>query len=563
MISCMHRQKRSLWNFKMAEGSLKTDDGEDYLPYSMELINKDTFSQAIFPDVKHFYPPNSDIICTFHKRIPFDTGNRDWIGIYKVGWQAPKEFYTRVAVSRNEDHVIFKAYCLPKEDKKGNGEYYQFCYVDENSDVRGVSIPFQIRHEDSEEASDIFLVTREEEVEMLQQDNIRLKDEKEIQAENIQALEAELRIAKEKNQTQQEELMNCKKENEMLQRSNQESEQTRTKMQDSLLEVEQMRKQLETYEAENKHLQSQIMVQQQAEKKLSGELNKCKEENESLLAKLKAQTTALENTAKLKEELQRSFAEKKLTMEDLENKFNENRINLEVANDNISTLKQQLALQQMENKTKDEEVKKLQFMVKSLQDEVTELREVHLRQKENAKSTEGTLQVSLNIQNSKLSEAKNQIVQLQADLRSSQEKNTILQQKTAMLQFLEDDNWRKKEELSSLRSSIELREEEIQDLQENYVRKESEIEELKRELCQARQLQAFTGPPSIQSPGLVFGNPYDGAHSSIPVAEEARGSSETRANEERLTEDAHKCPMCVLEFDNLQTLEDHVQCHLD
>lgn len=37
------------------------------------------------------------------------------------------------------------AYYLPKDD-----EDYQFCYVDQNGDVRGVSIPFQFREDDEE-----------------------------------------------------------------------------------------------------------------------------------------------------------------------------------------------------------------------------------------------------------------------------------------------------------------------------------------------------------------------------------------------------------------------------
>nr|DBA22355.1 TPA: hypothetical protein GDO54_013388 [Pyxicephalus adspersus] len=137
----------------------------------MNLASLEYFSQVIFTNIQKSYPPKTDIHCSFHKRKHFQSGNRDWVGIFKVGWQTTKEYYTWVSVSRGmENNVLFKAYYLPKDD-----EYYQFCYVDQNGEVRGVSIPFQFI-EDEEE---IVLVTTQEHlrtIENLEKGNIDLKE---------------------------------------------------------------------------------------------------------------------------------------------------------------------------------------------------------------------------------------------------------------------------------------------------------------------------------------------------------------------------------------------------
>lgn len=45
------------------------------------------------------------------------------------------------------------AYYLPKDD-----EYYQFCYVDQDGQIRGASVPFQFR---TEIEDDMLVITKE------------------------------------------------------------------------------------------------------------------------------------------------------------------------------------------------------------------------------------------------------------------------------------------------------------------------------------------------------------------------------------------------------------------
>ncbi|PIN99396.1 hypothetical protein AB205_0121070, partial [Aquarana catesbeiana] len=87
----------------------------------------------------------------------------------QVGWQNTKEYYTWVSLSTSvENQVLFKAYYLPKDD-----EDYQFCYVDQNGDVRGVSIPFQFKEDDKE--NEIVIVATVEEIENMNEQNKQLK----------------------------------------------------------------------------------------------------------------------------------------------------------------------------------------------------------------------------------------------------------------------------------------------------------------------------------------------------------------------------------------------------
>ncbi|XP_061085490.1 calcium-binding and coiled-coil domain-containing protein 2 isoform X5 [Conger conger] len=120
----------------------------------------------------------------------------------EVGWSTTRDYYTFVwaAPCSNtegeepvEQHVIFDAYYLPKED----GEFYQFCFVDSSGQVRGASIPF--RFESPVESSldysmenDLLVVTTQDQVDQVEKDKEDLHKEMEKQKELIENLSAEL-----------------------------------------------------------------------------------------------------------------------------------------------------------------------------------------------------------------------------------------------------------------------------------------------------------------------------------------------------------------------------------
>ena len=116
------------------------------------LPSESEFSAVIFNNVPECYPPDREIECRYTIKSSVKPNSRDWIGLFKVGWQSSREHYTyewspfpniqngeqRRSVS---NRVVFRQRYLPKADD----EFYQFCYVTYAGDVRGASVPFQIK----------------------------------------------------------------------------------------------------------------------------------------------------------------------------------------------------------------------------------------------------------------------------------------------------------------------------------------------------------------------------------------------------------------------------------
>ncbi|CAI9584200.1 unnamed protein product [Staurois parvus] len=294
------------------QGTVQTDRGQDGPPTSMNPGSFENYSQVIFPNINNSYPPKTDILCTFHKRNKFKSGTKDWIGIFKVGWQNTKEYYTWVSLSTSVDNqVLFKAYYLPKDD-----EDYQFCYVDQNGDVRGVSTPFQFTV--NEDENEIVMVTTmkenqdmnemlktqkaelqsaTEKITTLEKENMDLlcqvksaEGEKEMltrkqleldmEVYKLRDFEKELKQKFEAENKQLQDLQikvkNLEEENETWHRKNLESELLLNKVQNLERELNQKIKDLENIKAENKQLQSDNEAKQQAVENLSDLLDNCK-----------------------------------------------------------------------------------------------------------------------------------------------------------------------------------------------------------------------------------------------------------------------------------------------
>ena len=122
-------------------------------PEFTSLLSKsDELHAIMFNNVPECYPPDRDIECRYTIKSAIKPNSRDWIGLFKVGWQSSREYYTyewspmpsvqdggqgRPIANR----VVFRVRHLPKDDD----EFYQFCYVTYAGDVSGASVPFQIK----------------------------------------------------------------------------------------------------------------------------------------------------------------------------------------------------------------------------------------------------------------------------------------------------------------------------------------------------------------------------------------------------------------------------------
>ena len=144
----------------MAEGARETErNDEDIIDITnvmstefTSLPSESELSTVSFNDVSECYPHDRDIECRYTIESSIKPNSWDWIGLFKVGWQSSREYYTyewspMPSIQYGElgrpiaNRVVFRLRYLPKADN----EFYQFCYITYAGDVRGASVPFQIK----------------------------------------------------------------------------------------------------------------------------------------------------------------------------------------------------------------------------------------------------------------------------------------------------------------------------------------------------------------------------------------------------------------------------------
>lgn len=143
---------------------------------SIVIMETSSFSQVVFNDVPPSYPPNTAVTCRFTLTGDLQPNPRDWIGIYKVGWNSAQQYYNYVWVEAphldqaKPEQVIFKESYLPKDD----GEFYQFCYVDSSGHVKGASTPFCFQNQetslDCSLEKDLLVITTQEQTEIMEKE---------------------------------------------------------------------------------------------------------------------------------------------------------------------------------------------------------------------------------------------------------------------------------------------------------------------------------------------------------------------------------------------------------
>ena len=126
----------------------RDDNSTEFTP----IPSESEFSAVIFNSVPRCYPPDREIECRYTIKSSVKPHSRDWIGLFKVGWQSSREYYTyewspmlEIQIGEQgkaiHNRVLFRERYLPRADD----EFYQFCYVTNAGDVRGASVPFQIK----------------------------------------------------------------------------------------------------------------------------------------------------------------------------------------------------------------------------------------------------------------------------------------------------------------------------------------------------------------------------------------------------------------------------------
>ncbi|XP_026529393.1 tax1-binding protein 1 isoform X2 [Notechis scutatus] len=117
---------------------------------SNSTLQTSNFAHVIFQNVAKSYLPNVYLECHYTLTPYIHPHQKDWVGIFKVGWSTARDYYTFLWSPMPENYVegstvncvlTFQGYYLPNDD----GEFYQFCYVTHKGEIRGASTPFQFR----------------------------------------------------------------------------------------------------------------------------------------------------------------------------------------------------------------------------------------------------------------------------------------------------------------------------------------------------------------------------------------------------------------------------------
>lgn len=116
-----------------------------------QSLSDSEFVAVVFHSIQECYPPELNIECRYTIKPTVKPTSSDWIGIFRVGWQSLKDYvmyqWSPMPSVKYSDgkpisnRVVFPGKSLPKSEE----EFYQFCYVSNKSDIRGASVPFQIK----------------------------------------------------------------------------------------------------------------------------------------------------------------------------------------------------------------------------------------------------------------------------------------------------------------------------------------------------------------------------------------------------------------------------------
>uniref|UniRef100_A0A4W5JRD1 SKICH domain-containing protein n=1 Tax=Hucho hucho TaxID=62062 RepID=A0A4W5JRD1_9TELE len=308
---------------------------------NMELSTN--LSQVVFQEIPNSYVPNVALTCCYTLTAAIQTNPRDWVGIFKVGWSTTKDYHTFVWVEPSLDliglepvrkQVLFTAYYLPKDD----AEFYQFCYVDNNGQVRGASTPFCFKTpgEQSTDCSienDLLVIITQEKIEQrerekeelvmelgqLKEQNETLRSalkEQQQEIDHLKLSNKELYQADGNMEKQQE---NARKHEEMTQNTKlmddshrgQESLTTICeKYEQALIKIQQLKK-------EREELKGKVEVQSVEIAQLSPRLNESEQESHKLMDHIQLLQVDLQSSEKEKEKLSDLKTENKALLRSL------------------------------------------------------------------------------------------------------------------------------------------------------------------------------------------------------------------------------------------------------
>ncbi|ESO93595.1 hypothetical protein LOTGIDRAFT_58591, partial [Lottia gigantea] len=113
-------------------------------------MQRSAYAAVVFHNVAEMYPADAHVECSYTITSDITPSTRDWVGLYKVGWMSPNDYFYYEWAPYPKDYkpetdaqakILYQAHNLPDDD----GEFYQFCYVTSSGHIRGASTPFQFK----------------------------------------------------------------------------------------------------------------------------------------------------------------------------------------------------------------------------------------------------------------------------------------------------------------------------------------------------------------------------------------------------------------------------------
>ncbi|XP_042328514.1 calcium-binding and coiled-coil domain-containing protein 2 isoform X2 [Sceloporus undulatus] len=369
-------------------------NNSDEPPTSAVLLDTCHFSQVIFTNVEKFYIPGADITCHYNLSQQITPRRKDWVGIFRVGWKTTREYYTFMwaplpsipnSSGAEFQQVLFKAYYLPKDD-----EYYQFCYVDQDGQVRGASVPFQFR---AEAEDDMLVVTTQGEVEEIKQQNTtyfyenqKLKEKQVNLQEQNKDLQEKLRVAEEEKrefenkvcllQTGTMELQRAQ-DRQALEITSAQAElaavvEHKIKLQKEKEDLERIMGNLrisnEKLDVEVNRLKKQITLLETQSSSTETELCQVKEERKNMLTEQEQLEKKLKTTLNHMDQLQSQVQSQQKELEDLQRKGQNKTRHLE----QLKEENRQLNANYFREQNLEEELKEKTLLLQTLQKEINE-----------------------------------------------------------------------------------------------------------------------------------------------------------------------------------------------
>ncbi|NWU31087.1 TAXB1 protein, partial [Dyaphorophyia castanea] len=299
------------------------------VPSSASTLQTSNFAHVIFQNVAKSYLPNTHLECHYTLTQFIHPHQKDWVGIFKVGWSTARDYYTFLWSPMPENYVegstvncvlTFQGYYLPNDD----GEFYQFCYVTYKGEIRGASTPFQFRTSspveelltmEDEGNSDMLVVTTKagllefkiekiikEKEELLKVTSVLEKETTQLR-DQVEQLEKELNHEKqrcEQLQTEQKDNIQAseafKRENNDLKKKHEEAASKVLQLEEDIMAVTQKAIAKETELDSLKDKLKKVMLEKE---QLECVLKTEKDEKE--LYKIHLKNTEIENTKLVKE----------------------------------------------------------------------------------------------------------------------------------------------------------------------------------------------------------------------------------------------------------------------